>query len=737
MSPVRLALRVIRVDRRTRLSAILTALGVAVATALVLLLVSLPFATKARAERTLWQIPDYGSENSGTVSWSSSDDVVDGRTITRIDVAPLTDPASIELPPGIEKLPGPGEMLRSPELAELAGERPAADLADRFDARPVGLLGEDALTFPEQLVVLVGHTPDTMPAAAMKRPTLGSGVAEADPLLSLLAGVGVVVLLIPSLVLVASASRLTAARREKRLAAFRLAGATPAQVTKMVAAETGVAAVVGAVLGVAVGPLFAHLATFVPWAGGTWQASDFTLPVGITVALALVIPVLVIGAAVAGLRRVVATPLVATGGHTTKQPKVIRLLILPVAGVLFVLSLKSDSSGMLPMLLALGLLMWSPTLVGPWLTSVLGGLFVRAWRRPAALLAGRRLRDDPKAAYRASAGVVLAAFAGAMALTIMPSLEQEAGYYSEFRDPVLYLTTDAERAPGIAAETDRKLADYGVDAKASVVSQVLLTNGDDVFQSAVVAPCAEAKRLLPITVQCADTPALYTPVDLDLTGVGLGDNSEQGTPLVTAQLPANVPVRSLTSTNGTAVIDPALVPAGAPVSQVYVAVPSDDASREATRTALLAASGGEQVVSKETELASQDTMLADLRRVTVIGLVTASLLAGVSAAIATAGSVMERRRTFGALMAAGTPVRTLAKALRTEAALPALVATIGAGALGTAVGVGLFGLVSQSLPTFSPWLAAPIVLGALVAVIAASVCRPALNRVRAEPLADE
>ena len=152
---------------------------------------------------------------------------------------------------------------------------------------------------------------------------------------------------------------------------------------------------------------------------------------------------------------------------------------------------------------------------------------------------------------------------------------------------------------------------------------------------------------------------------------------------------------------------------------------------------MLAASGGAQVISKEMKLGDQDTQLADLRRVTIIGLITASVLGGLSAAIATAGSVLDRRRTFGALMAAGTPVGTLARALRAEAALPALVATVGAGALGTAVGVGLFGLVSDSLPTFSPWLAAPVALGALVALLAASVCTPALKRVRAEPLADE
>jgi hypothetical protein len=188
---------------------------------------------------------------------------------------------------------------------------------------------------------------------------------------------------------------------------------------------------------------------------------------------------------------------------------------------------------------------------------------------------------------------------------------------------------------------------------------------------------------------------------------------------------------------GVVIVDPALWPADAPLPSGTVAVAANDATREAVRTALLAAAGGEQVISKEMELGQQNTQLEDLRRVTIIGLVTASVLAGLSAAIATAGSVLDRRRTFGALMAAGTPVRTLSRALRAEAALPALVATIGAGALGTMVGVGLFGLVSKSLPTFSPWLAAPVVLGALVALLAASVCTPALKRVRAEPLADE
>ena len=51
MNSFQLAFRVLRVDRGTQVSTTLTALGVAVATGLVLLLVSLPFATQARPGR--------------------------------------------------------------------------------------------------------------------------------------------------------------------------------------------------------------------------------------------------------------------------------------------------------------------------------------------------------------------------------------------------------------------------------------------------------------------------------------------------------------------------------------------------------------------------------------------------------------------------------------------------------------------------------------------------------------
>src|SRR5207248_2729800 len=119
------------------------------------------------------------------------------------------------------------------------------------------------------------------------------------------------------------------------------------QVTNMVAAETTLSAAAGALLGLAISPALHGLATFVPWDGGTWLASDFALPIGLTVFIALAIPVLVVSAGILGLRRVLKNPLFATGGHTRKPLRWWRLLALPGAGLFFLYAVLTakDSGG--------------------------------------------------------------------------------------------------------------------------------------------------------------------------------------------------------------------------------------------------------------------------------------------------------------------------------------------------------------------------------------------------------
>ncbi|KZB84979.1 FtsX-like permease family protein [Amycolatopsis regifaucium] len=748
MNSFQLAMRVLRVDRRTRTSAILTAVGVAVATSLVLLLASLPGATQARSQRAIWQdIHSYYSDSGeaqrpAPLLMAANKDYAGDREITRVDVALTGTSPMLSLPPGIPKLPGPGEAIVSPALGKLIQSTPSAQLGERF-GKLVNALGPDSLMYPEQLVAVVGHTPDAMPKSAQAADGFPNKQAEPDPLLELLAWVGVIVLLVPSLVLVASSARLTAARREVRMAALRLAGATPGQVMKIVAGETALSAIVGALLGILVAPALQGLATFVPWGGGTWLASDFGLSTGSTVAVAVAIPLLVVFAGVLGIRRVLKTPLFAASAHARKPLHWWRLLSVPVAGAFFLFAVSQDQASLPMVMFGLFLLVGSAAIIGPWVTSAVGGTFVRVWRKPASLLAGRRLRDDPKSAYRATAGVVLAVFTGSMALTLLPSFESMAGGGRTFKDNIIYADADAAHAQQMVDQTNASLARNGIADKAVAVGQVYLATGEagtrsETLNRAFVMTCEDAESLLRVNIggSCRPGPAVYSTSPLDLSKYRVSQQWNQaGVPL------GNVPVRVFSGaeedTFRTIVIDPALLPAGVTPENLDVVVPTTPSNGEVVRTALVGAAPGVEVGSRGLHLIGQQQELADLRRVTVIGLIAAGVLAGCSAAVATAGSVMDRRRTFGALIAAGTPVRVLARALRMEAALPAMVATIGAGVVGIGVGVGLYSMVEKDPVVLSPWLLAPVVLGIGVALLGASVSTPALKRVQSEPLADE
>src|SRR5664279_6208278 len=85
----------------------------------------------------------------------------------------------------------------------------------------------------------------------------------------------VVLLTLPPLLLLDQAVRLGTANRDRRLAALRVAGATPSEVRRLGAIEVGIPTSIGAVLGIGV---FAALRALV---GGQQYAStsgDFTSP---------------------------------------------------------------------------------------------------------------------------------------------------------------------------------------------------------------------------------------------------------------------------------------------------------------------------------------------------------------------------------------------------------------------------------------------------------------------------
>jgi hypothetical protein len=195
--------------------------------------------------------------------WMLGRDSFDGEDIGRIDVA-ATGPGS-PVPPGIAALPGPGEFYASPALSELLSSTPSEQLSNRFDGTQVGTIGPSALPAPDTLLIIIGRQVDDLahrPDAVQVTTGFSSdGVA-------LVLAVVAVLLLVPVLIFIGTATRLSAATREQRFAAMCLVGATPRQVSVLSAVESSVAAAIGTAVGFglffALRPTIAAIPSLVP-----------------------------------------------------------------------------------------------------------------------------------------------------------------------------------------------------------------------------------------------------------------------------------------------------------------------------------------------------------------------------------------------------------------------------------------------------------------------------------------
>lgn len=235
-----------------------------------------------------------------------------------------------------------------------------------------------------------------------------------------------VLLTIPVLALAGQCARLGAPARDRRLAALRLAGATPGQVTRVAVSETGLAALLGTLAGLALHLGGRELLHRPDERGLLALPTDVLPPVGALVAVVLGLPLVAAAATALLLRRVTTTPFgVVRRTGRRRGPR-------PWPGLLIGLGLAA-SVGTLPVLrtgdgLGHGTARWLvPTVVvGGALAAVLGVVLGTGWisyasgrllhrfaRRPAALLAARRLTADPWAGSRTFAALLAAVVFGA------------------------------------------------------------------------------------------------------------------------------------------------------------------------------------------------------------------------------------------------------------------------------------------------------------------------------------
>jgi predicted lysophospholipase L1 biosynthesis ABC-type transport system permease subunit len=487
---------------------------------------------------------------------------------------------------------------------------------------------------------------------------------------------------------VATATRLAAARREQRLAALRLAGATTGQVGVVAAVEAAIAALTGTTAGFglffAIRPRLARI----PLDGAAFYPSDLDLSPGWAAAIALAVPALAMTAAVISLRRIRISPLgVARRAVPPKPtPRPLLLVATGMAGLaLAVVWDRSTRHGEIALAYAIGaaflVMIVGIVLSGPWLTSVVGRGIARVGRRAPSLLAARRLQENPAAGFRAISGIIVAVFVGTVFSGIAASIlanndPQDAGLAADVvaavprEDPLpLMPGVDPQKAPPPPTEVRPDVVAELEDDLAAVpgVDQVVTAHAvpDDRELRDALARTSAGFDPTTMLISCADAATL-------------GFDRCEGTTTV------NASGYRVTSDGVPTPLSVAEVEA-LPVTAMAAATDGSTEAVEQTRTILergLPGAGG--VTKADLEAESQEELRTE-ERVSNIALAVTLVIAGCSLAVAVAGAIVERRRSFAQLRLAGTRLSDLRRVVMAEAAAPLLMVAGASVALGLAV----------------------------------------------------
>jgi cell division protein FtsX len=750
---------------------VLTALGIALATAMLLgAAVVLP-ALQAHDERRGWmetreenRQPAQDESTTDPLLWRTLETRFRDRDLLRVDVA--AEGPDAPLPPGLDALPGPGELAVSPALAELLERTDPALLADRFPGEVTATVGRDALVAPDDLTVFVGRTPEELrsePEVLRVRSIEGAPFSRTlTRVMRLAVAVGGVGLLAPVVVFVATATRLAAARRERRLAAMRLAGATPRQIGVVAAVEAALAATAGVAAGfglfLAVRPSLARI----PFDGARFFPSDLRLSWVWAVVVGLGVPLLAATTAVVSLRRARISPL----GVTRRAPQACpspRPLVLVAVGMATLVVTSTAFTGLSDVAaaavvgFAFLVMIAGIVLSGPWLTALVGRGLAWTGRGAPSLLAARRLQDNPAAGFRAIGGLTLAVFVGTVfssfAASVLAGPAGSASPSSSDRDgmapgvvaaalsPVLPPMPDGvppsrqgdpappegahvewpELAPAREAQIVRDLG--AVAGVRRVVTAHALPDDPDVRTTLIRSVVGlDPKQLV---MSCRDVAAIgigacpWTTPDQRTAGAA------DGTTVVSvgggAVEPTGIDVGDAV---GVDALDDLPVVA-------FAAVTDGNATAiEAARTQLERDLPGSRAVTQADLDAEDQATARTTQRVSDIALAVTLVIAGCSLAVAVAGSIVERRQPFALLRLAGTRLPDLRRVVLVEAAAPLLMVAVATAGLGLAVTAVALAADSTAppftLPSFGYWMSLAGGLAVALGVVAATL--PLLSR---------
>ncbi|WP_022930069.1 ABC transporter permease [Patulibacter americanus] len=720
----------------------MTAVGVGLGVALLLLAASFPTAIAARDDRTSAR-DDYRFGVPEVRRGPASLLIADAPTVFRgVDVrGRLVQPEGPDapLPPGLDRLPRAGEVVVSPRLQELLDRPDAALLRPRIPGRVVGTIGDAGLEGPVEAAYYAGAADLSVESGARRIDRFGSVQPDEglDPVLAFLVVVAVVVLLLPVAVFVAAAARFGGEARDRRLAALRLVGADRRGVRRIAAGESLVGALGGLLVGAVVFGLATRVVPELPVASLSLFASDVRPALPLALLVLLAVPAVAVVVTQIALTRVAIDPLGVVRRGATRSRRLAWRLALPVVGLLLLVPLLgvdlTQGEGFNPVLTSAGvvLLLVGVTALLPWLVEALvdrldgrGGV---AWQ-----LAVRRLQLDRGASARTVSGIAVAV-AGAIALTsLFGAVEDDravaTGADLEAAQAQVYYTVRPGRDD--AAQLDRRLA--AVPGVRSVLawSEASITEAAHPDRSAflTVASCSTLRRLARIR-SCQDGDAFVTPEGpAPGASVRIAETGPWRVP-ADARRVVSDPKPSGGDTTGVLATPSAaadLTSVGATYADVALDARNPD-HLEGLRNA--AAAVTPLAVAQELQSTRDDRDLAAVRRAVYAGAVAVLALIAASMVVAALEGLHERRRLLASLVAFGTPPRTLGRSLLLQTAVPVALGLV----LAIGVGLGLGALLLRIVGSPVRFDVVPILgiaaVGAAVVPVVTALTVPALRRI--------
>ena len=421
--------------RAGRLRWILVTAGLALCTLVLLLAASIGPALDSRDVRTAALSPTSAPVGPTDASldpallqpsWfqvTESTSVYRGDRVQVVELAAL-DPTVAAPPPGVDRFPGPGQVVVSPALAELLNGPDGEGFRSRLGSDDiVGTIAVDGLAAPGELRLYRGVAADPVAwrpyrvadgwgggfvaSSAVTYGVSGTG------LVTVFLTAGVTIVIVPLLLFVALMSRVGSAARDRRDAGLRLVGATAGQLRVITIVETGTAALAGILAGAAGFLLARQAAPLMSVGPGGFFPGDLAPSPAALLVIGIAVPVLAVGSVLA-VRRPDPLGVARQQSRTRPARRLGWRLLIPAAGAVLLWALPQSDFGLLPGLGAgIVALLVSAAVVLPWVVERLARVLPDG--PPAWQLAVGRLRLDPGTPARVVAGLSVV-LAGAIAL---------------------------------------------------------------------------------------------------------------------------------------------------------------------------------------------------------------------------------------------------------------------------------------------------------------------------------